>query len=305
MTTLAAGIRYVDIGFRATSGIIATAVLDGGDGPALIDPGPASCLSTLEARLDHLGIGVADLRAVLLTHIHLDHAGATGSLAARNRDLRVYVHERGAPHMIDPTKLIASATRLYGPAMDELWGPFLPVPSDRVTSLSGGERLLVAGRTFQVAYTPGHASHHVAFFDPESRVAFVGDTAGMRLRPGGAVVPPTPPPDIDLESWEQSIDLIRAWRAETLFVTHFGPVHEPDAHLSMLTERLQWVADVARRALATGSDVEAQQQLFLTEVMRAARRELTSEDLRKYELAGPFEHGFLGLARYWQKKGAS
>src|SRR5918995_4079194 len=151
---------YIDLHFRGSPRVIATPVLSGPDGVTLIDPGPTSCLPALEAGLRERGMALRDVRTLLLTHIHLDHAGAAGTIAERVPGVRVYVHERGAPHMIDPAKLLASATRLYGERMDLLWGAFEPVPEDRVVVLKGGERLVLAGTALKVAYTPGHAKHH-------------------------------------------------------------------------------------------------------------------------------------------------
>src|SRR5262249_39730544 len=153
------------------------------------------------AGLERAGISIADVRTLLLTHIHLDHAGATGTLIRENPSLRVYVHEKGAPHMADPAKLIASATRLWGNDMDRLWGEMRPVPAECMTIVRGGERIVAGGRDFDVAYTPGHASHHVSYFSRDTGIAFVGDTAGVRLQAGQYILPPTPPPDIDLEAW--------------------------------------------------------------------------------------------------------
>ena len=214
MKTLAPGISYIDVQFLGVPNIIATAVLHGPGGVALVDPGPSSTLPTLRAELERGGIQMPDVCALVLTHIHLDHAGAAGTLVREQPHLRVYVHEKGAPHMIDPGKLVASATRLWGADMDRLWGEVRAVPSDAVVALAGGERVDAAGRTLAVAYTPGHASHHVSYYDRDSGVAFVGDTAGIRRGQNGFVLPPTPPPDIDLEAWRDSLKTIDRWRAE-------------------------------------------------------------------------------------------
>ena len=209
-------------------GIIATAVLHGPAAWRLIDPGPSTTIENLRAALARKAIAIADVRQVLLTHIHLDHAGAAGLLVRENPGIEVLVHERGAPHMIDPAKLLASATRLYGEeGMERLWGAFLPVPAARVRALAGGERIVAAGRELDVAYTPGHASHHVSYSETASRIAFVGDTAGIRRRRQAAnpraahyVMPPTPPPDIDLEAWAYQRGAHPGWEPDTLFLTH-------------------------------------------------------------------------------------
>ena len=168
-------------------------------------------------------IGDEQPRALLLTHIHLDHAAATGALVRRWPDLEVYVHERGAPHLIDPSKLLASAERLYGDQMERLWGEIVPVPEANVRPLAGGETVL----GMRVAYTPGHASHHVCYLHEESGTAFVGDVAAVLIPGTGLIVPPTPPPDIDVETWEDSIGIVEGWRPERLALTHFGQIDDP------------------------------------------------------------------------------
>src|SRR4051812_6915079 len=187
--------RVIDVMHLGRPHVIGCWEVDG----VLVDPGPESSISTvLEA------IGDERPRALLLTHIHLDHAAATGALVGRWPDLEVYVHERGAPHLIDPSKLLASAERLYGDKLNYLWGEILPVPEENVRPLSGGETVL----GMRVAYTPGHASHHVCYLHEETGTAFVGDVAACRIPPSNLVVPPTPPPDIDVEVWEESLDLV-------------------------------------------------------------------------------------------------
>ena len=186
-------VTALDLNFLGRPGAIAAGLIDGPGGLALVDPGPASCLDGLRASLVRHGHRLEDVDTVLVTHIHLDHSGGVGVLARSNPRLQVYVHRRGAPHVVDPSKLVSSASRLYGDRMGPLWGEILPVPAEKVHALDGGEALQVAGVEVHVAYTPGHASHHVSYFDRDSGVAFVGDTAGVRLMPGGFVLPPTPP----------------------------------------------------------------------------------------------------------------
>ena len=202
MRVLARGLSYCDLNFQGCERIIATAVLDSPAGCVLIDPGPSSTLAGLDRALQHAGISSNDITTIVLTHIHLDHAGAVGTILRRRPATRVYVHKTGAPHLVDPSKLVASATRLYEDRMAELWGEVVPVPSAALHALDGGERIDVGGRRLDVLYTPGHASHHLSYFDSLSGVAFVGDTAGIKRREGGYELPPTPPPDIDLELWQ-------------------------------------------------------------------------------------------------------
>jgi glyoxylase-like metal-dependent hydrolase (beta-lactamase superfamily II) len=302
MTTLAAGLDFVDLKFRGRAQIIATGVLHDVSGVALVDPGPASTLPALMTELERRGISVADVRALLLTHIHLDHAGATGSLLARNPAIEVYVHERGAPHMIDPSKLLASAERLYGDLMQSLWGEFLAVPADRVRVLTGGERIRCSGRELEVAYTPGHAAHHVSYLDRSSGVAFVGDVAGIRRSPGTYIIPPTPPPDIDVAAWRASADQILAWGPATLFLTHFGPFQDAAEHVRELMDRLdEWVRSV--RALLARPQLTDDERC--AEFVRLIRvdlpRHMSEAEAENYERAGRFDYSWYGLKRYVTK----
>jgi len=202
----------------------------------LIDPGPESCLETLLAAL-----GGDAPRAVLLTHIHFDHAGAAGALAERF-GIPIHVHERGARHLADPAKLVASATRLYGEeGMQRLWGRVVPVPEERLEVLSGGETVL----GYRVAYTPGHASHHVSYLHEDSGFALVGDVCGVRIPPSDVVVAPTPPPDIDVEAWEASLDLVAGWEPEGLGLTHWGRVDDPARQIAETRDSLHRLAELA------------------------------------------------------------
>ena len=302
MNTLAPGIAYIDVNFIGVPGIIATAVLHGPGGVALIDPGLTSTLPALRAGLERAGIGLTDVRSIVLTHIHLDHAGATGTIAHEQPDVRVYVHEKGAPHMIDPAKLVASATRLWGADMDRLWGEVRPVPRELVVSLAGGERIDAAGRDLMVAYTPGHASHHVSFYNADSGVAFVGDTAGICLGRGAFVLPPTPPPDIEPDAWRASLALIEGWGADTLFITHFGAHASAHAHLTEMADHITLTANLVRASLARPGDDQSREAWFTDEIRRELRRRLPEDNARAYEVAGRFDLNWKGLARYWRKR---
>jgi len=300
--TLAAGLDYVDLNFLGVPEIIATAVLHGTSGVALIDPGPSTTLESLTASLARMSISIADVRQILLTHIHLDHAGATGTLVRQNPAIEVFVHERGAPHMIDPSKLLASAGRLYGLDMDRLWGDFLPVAPDRVRALKGEERIRAGGRNLEVAYTPGHASHHVTYFDPSTRVAFVGDTAGIRRQGRDHVMPPTPPPDIDLDAWRVSEDRILSWDPDTLFLTHFGPFHGARVHFQDMTERLALWSRIVRRLLADASlDEDRRLSEFMSEALLELKRKVGATEAEQYNRAGRLDYSWQGLSRYWKK----
>lgn len=260
-------------------------------GDVLVDPGPEAALPNW---IDALGDWRP--RALLLTHIHLDHAGGTGALVERWPELDVYVHERGAPHVIDPSKLLASAGRLYGADnMKRLWGEILPVPAERVTALRGGETVAVGDDRFRVAYTPGHASHHVSYLHEAAGRAYVGDMAGVRIPPAPVeiTIAPTPPPDVDVEAWEESLDTIAAWRPTSLGLTHFGAVDEVEAQLDAVRASLRELAVLAREA---GPETVA--AAVSDRVDRTGDRALRTA----YAAAVPPEHIYQGLARYWRKR---
>lgn len=273
--------RLIDCMHLGRARVIGCWVVD----DVLIDPGPGSCLPTLLDGLDGLVP-----RALLLTHIHLDHAGASGALVSRWPELEVYVHERGARHMVDPSRLLASATQLYGDEMERLWGEVAPVPEDRIRVLSGGERLFGA---FEVAYTPGHASHHVSYL--HDGTAYVGDVGGVRILDGGPSIPPTPPPDIDVEAWHASLELISGWAPERLAMTHFGSHDDVAAQLQEVGRRLDTWAGLARE-LDLGAFVEAVQ----AEIESSTDRETALA----YAQAAPREQLYAGLRRYWDKRAA-
>jgi glyoxylase-like metal-dependent hydrolase (beta-lactamase superfamily II) len=292
---------YIDLDFQQTPRTIATAILTGGDGVTLIDPGPSSCLDALEGGLEERGMSLADVRTLLLTHIHLDHAGAAGSIAARVPEVRVYVHEVGAPHMIEPEKLLASATRLHGDRMQSLWGAFLPVPPDRVRPLRGGEQLSF-GTKIRVAYTPGHAKHHVSYLDEGSGVAYVGDTGGVCVS-RDHLIAATPPPDVDLDAWQQSLETIASWNADVLFLTHFGPTGPAHERVQRMRTRLMETAEWVKQSFAKADNDQERMQWFVDELRRDVRRTLPEADARATEVAAPFDQIWQGLARYWRRKG--
>ena len=292
---------FLDLNFQGLRRVIGTAVLRGQSGLTLVDPGPTSSLPALESGLANLGHRLDEVGTLLLTHIHLDHAGATGTLLERLPKAVAYVHERGAPHMIDPAKLLASATRLYGANMDRLWGDFRPAPADRLRVLSGGERIEVAGRTLEVAYTPGHASHHVSFFDLTTGTAYVGDTGGIRIAEG-YIKAPTPPPDIDLEAWEKSLQKIEAWRPTSLVLTHFGAVQNVADHLRQFRIVLARSAALVRETLASEGTDDDRIRRYVEEMRADARRVLSAQDPESTEAAAAFDQLWQGLARYWRKR---
>lgn len=298
---LGPGLSWIDLRFQGRTRVIATALVIGSGGVALVDPGPTSCLETLELGLQVHGIRWPDVRQILLTHVHLDHAGATGTIIRDHPHVRVLVHERGAKHLVDPARLIDSATRIYRDQMDRLWGEIAPLPAQNLVPLAGGERVEAVGRQLDVAYTPGHASHHVAFFDQSSGVAFVGDTAGVCIDQG-YVLPPTPPPDIDVEAWSASVDRILSWSPGTLLLTHFGSVGHVRPHMAALIENLESAAAMVRALLNGPGTDEERTAAFAEEMPRRLRQHMTEEQIGAYLVASGFEHAFAGLARYWRKK---
>jgi glyoxylase-like metal-dependent hydrolase (beta-lactamase superfamily II) len=257
-------------------------------GDVLVDPGPESCLPTLLGAL-----GDERPRALLLTHIHLDHAGASGALVQRWPDLEVYVHKRGAPHLVDPSRLMVSASRLYGDDMDRLWGDMTPVPEQNLRVLDQGGTLL-DGR-FEYVYTPGHASHHVSYLNDGT--AFVGDVGGVRINESSLTVPPTPPPDVDVEAWHESIERVREWEPERLAMTHFGSSTDVDEQLSEVGRRLD---DWARRV------AETELEEFIVSLREEISEGASDPDLlATYTQAAPPEQLYAGLERYLRKRAES
>ena len=272
--------RAIDVMHLGRDRVICAFEIDG----LIVDPGPASCVDTLIDRL-----GPVEPRGLLLTHIHLDHAGATGVLCRRYPNLEVYVHERGAPHLIDPSKLLVSAARLYGDDMERLWGEVLPVPEENVTVLAGGETV----EGFRVAYTPGHASHHVSYFHEDTGDAYVGDTGGVRIPPYTHTLAPTPPPDIQVETWLDSLHTIASWNPQSLCLTHFGQVTDVADQLHAIRSALTAQADSVRLDGEEG---------FIAKLESELREATDPATVEAFEQAAPPDQLYAGLERYWRKK---
>jgi glyoxylase-like metal-dependent hydrolase (beta-lactamase superfamily II) len=274
----------IDLRWQGLERLIASYLIETDDGPALVDCGPASCVGALKRGLAALGVELADLRHLLLTHIHLDHAGATGVLVREQPGLAVHVSEIGAPHVVDPTRLERSARRLYGDAFDPLFGELAPVPEENV-HVTGA---CVLG--LECFPTPGHASHHVCYLARDGTL-FSGDAAGVRIQPSRAVLPPTPPPEIDLEAWRTTLDEIARRDPARLALTHFGVADDPHVHLPALRERLErWAAWVRE---GVGED----------EFVARGLAEL-GDDRDEYDRAMPLWQSYAGLRRYWDKREA-
>lgn len=295
---------FIDVVYLGNPRLIACGVIESEAGLLLVDPGPGISLPTLVAGLEARGASVSDVHAVLLTHIHLDHAGATGALVAQNPNIRVYVHAHGARHLVDPSRLLLSAARIYGDEMESTWGAFLAVPSANVAALRGGETIRPGGRVLEVTYTPGHAVHHVAYFDTKEGTAFVGDACGMRVAGCGYVMPVAPPPDIDVEAWHGSLERIRAWQADVLFPTHFGPSPGADRQVDEMKACLDsWAARV-RRSLERDEADEAAAARFHEEALAEMLPRLPESVYPLYADFGMPRRSWYGLARYLRKKQA-
>ena len=275
--------RPIDVHHLGLEKVICCWEVDG----VLVDPGPQSGEAALLEAL-----GGERPRALLLTHIHFDHAGAAGSLVRRWGDLPVYVHERGARHLADPSRLVASAARLYGgeDGLRRLWGDVVPVPEANMRVLSGGERDVEDA--FRVEYTPGHASHHVCYLHEPSGWAFVGDVAGVHIPPSALTLAPTPPPDIDVEAWERSLDLVAGWDPAGLGLTHFGSAEDARAQLEACRAALRDEAELVGREDRDG---------FIAAI-EARVRAATGADAPAWDQAAPPEHLFLGLDRWLRRR---
>jgi glyoxylase-like metal-dependent hydrolase (beta-lactamase superfamily II) len=275
----------IDLLFGGTDRVIAVYLVDTPDGPALFDCGPATCFERLRTEVD-----LGEIRHLLLSHIHLDHAGAAGHVVRENPNITVHVSDIGAPHVADPSRLLASARRLYGDTLDALYGEPLPVPEENIQIVWGSAAGL---NSFP---TPGHASHHISFLDDEGTL-YAGDAAGVRILPGAFVIPPAPPPDVDLEAWDVTLDEILKHQPARLALSHFGAVEG--------TEEIAEHIARMREALATWSE-RVRGGMTSAEFVAAAHADVVAsegENADVYERALPPEQSFLGLERYWRKKG--
>ena len=275
-------LTLLDLRHLGRERVIGSYLLQTSDGPALFDCGPTTCVAELKARLADQDLKLQDVRHLLLSHIHLDHAGATGVLVREHPELQVHVSEVGASHLVDPERLERSARRLYGEEFDTLWGELAPVPEENVRVV-GSEVL-----GLECFPTPGHASHHVCYLDGNGTL-YAGDSAGVRIQPARFVLPPTPPPEVDLEAWDTTLDEIERRDPQRLALIHFGVAHDVERHLAEMRTRLHEWADRVRDG-ASEEEFEA-----------AAARDLGAET-DQYEHAMPFWQSYAGLKRYWDKR---
>ena len=279
------GIDLIDLHHHQSDRVVGVYLLETEDGLALFDCGPSTCIAALRAGLAARGLELTDLRHLLLSHIHLDHAGAAGTLVREHPSLRVHVSEIGAPHVVDPSRLERSARRLYGDAFDTLWGELAPVPEANVEVV--GDQVL----GLECFPSPGHASHHVCYLHGDGTL-YAGDAAGVRIQPGRHVLPVSPPPDVDVEAWFRTFEEIKRRQPERLALVHFGVADSPVEHLALAREQLAlW----AQRG----------QQLGEAEWVAAARSDLEAAvggEADLWERAAPLWQSYAGMKRYWDKK---
>ena len=291
----------IDLLFRGQPGVVAAYLLTSPGRAALVETGPSSTLPALLAGIERAGVPLESIGEVLITHVHLDHSGAAGLLLRHLPNATLYAHERGVPHLVDPAKLVSSATRIYGSLMGPLWGEVLPVPTGRLVALRDGDTVWAAGRQLEVLYTPGHASHHVAFRMEDGSV-FTGDVGGIRL-PGCAYVrPPTPPPDLDLELWDASIDRLAALDAPAFYPTHFGRCEGTATHLRELRARLREWEALVLDGLRAGQERAAIATTLQEREDAALLAASDPEAVVRYEAAGSYAMNVSGYERYLRKR---
>ena len=277
----------LDLHYQGAERVIGSYLVETEDGPALFDCGPSTTVDALKAGLVDRGLALTDIRHLLLSHIHLDHAGAAGVLVREHPALQVHVSPIGAPHLVDPARLEKSARRLYGDTFDSLWGELAPVPAANVHAVDG--RVL----GLESFPTPGHASHHVCYLDPDGTL-YAGDACGVRVFPGRFVMPPTPPPEVDVEAWELTLDEIGRRAPERLALIHFGVADDVGRHLTELRLALEdWAESV---------EGGATEEEFIEYAL--AQLSDSGEDVGAYEQAMPFWQSYAGLKRWAEKRGA-
>jgi glyoxylase-like metal-dependent hydrolase (beta-lactamase superfamily II) len=292
-------IYSLDLSFQGIPKAIAAYLVVGPEGPVLVETGPASTLETLKVRLTEHGFTPADIRHVLVTHIHLDHAGAAGWWARQGTD--VYVHHVGAPHLVDPSRLLSSAQRIYGSAMDTLWGETVPAPAERVHPLRDNDTVNVGGLTFIAMDTPGHARHHHVFRLGE--IAFTGDAAAVCLPGNPFISLPAPPPEFDHEAWQKTIARLLDQDFATIYPTHFGPLADVRGHLEALSGLIDRSTEFVRSRMQAGLGRDELARAYLAWVEeRACTQGLSEREFGVYETANPTSMSVDGIARYWRKR---
>ncbi len=294
---------HISLPFLDEDDIVGAYLLSGKDELALIDPGPEKSADDLLAGIREAGFQPQDITHILVTHIHLDHSGAVGTIIRQMPQAQVYVHSIGAPHMIDTSKLVASASRVYGDQMETLWGKVESVAQDHVHAIEGGDVLNVADRRFEVHYTPGHAIHHVVFFDVHSGELFSGDVAGIHLEGVDYVRPPTPPPDVDIEAWSSSIDLLKKLRPDLLYLAHYGAAKNPTPLLESLRANLLTWGDIVLKAMRENKSNEEIAAILQAQTEPELQRKAKGNPhmLKLYDITSSYQMTTAGIVRYWRK----
>lgn len=299
---LADDLWVIDTVFQGEPGVIASYLLTGRYGLALVDVGSAVTVDRLLAGVRAAGYAPEAIEHLVLTHVHLDHAGAAGALLRQMPRARVYVHPLGAPHLTDPARLVESAARIYGEQMQHLWGTVTPVPRERITVLADEEEVRAGERVLRALFTPGHAVHHIAYVDTVRSVAFVGDVAGVRLQDLAYVRPPTPPPDLNLEDWFASLDRLATYRLHAAYLAHFGVMGDVRWGFDELSHRLSAWGELMLAGMRAGKDDQAlAEDLAASANPELARVARDAEALRRYELATNYRMSAQGYVRYYRK----
>lgn len=299
---MASGITTIDLRFLEVDGVIAAYLIDCGDQFALIETGPATTLDRLTAEVQDAGARWDDVSTIIVTHIHLDHSGAAGVILREHPHLRVLVHPVGAPHLVAPERLVRSAARIYGEDMDRLWGEIAGIPERSVQTVADGETIPVGNRSFRIAHTPGHASHHVVILDETTGTLFTGDTGGVRVPGSTYVGAPIPPPEFDPDGWRVSLARMRDLGPTRLALTHFGIHDDVERHLGEIEPRLDELVALGEAAGETIADLDE-----MTRRMDAFQRahlgpDGTGDVIRRLNLANPDLLGAMGLERYFRKR---
>ena len=293
-------IHTLDLNYQNIPRATAAYLVVGPTGPVLVETGPASTLLALKARLAEHGYTPSDVRHVLVTHIHLDHAGAAGWWAQQGA--QVYVHHAGARHLVDVSRLLASAKRIYGSAMEQLWGKTLPAPAERVRALHDGETVQAEGLTFTALATPGHARHHLVYI--LGGLAFTGDAAAVRMPGSDLISLPAPPPEFDLETWQATLARLLDLNLSALYLTHYGAVEDARQHLQGLSALLDESAEFVRARMQAGVERDEIVEQYLDwNRQRARAHGFSKSDSKQYETANPMFMSVDGLMRYWRKRG--
>lgn len=296
------GITVIDLNFQDTTRVIAAYLVECGDELILIESGPSTCLDWLAHGVTAAGYDLGDITRIIVTHIHLDHSGSAGVIVRQHPHVRISVHPVGAPHLVDPTRLVRSAARIYGDEMERLWGEIAAVPNDRVDVLEDGGLVIAGNRRFRTVFTPGHASHHVAIYDEDSRTLFTGDAGGVRMPGSRYVAAPMPPPELDPPAWAASIDTMRAFAPERVALTHFGVYEDASWHLDRVIPRVhelvalgESAGDAISDTGAIAREVDALQRGYLGDAA-------TGLMMRRLNLANPDLLAAMGLERYLRKR---